>query len=119
MELFRALESRSAELARKVDQLEALAEVGEAISSSLDPDEVLTTIVTHAVELSGTDGGSLMEYDEETRLFRVRTAYGTSPDVLERLRLRIHVDETFVGRAAASGSRSRSPTWPRWSSTPT
>ena len=39
---------------------------------------MLTTIVEHAVELSGADGGSLMEYDEETRLFRVRTAYGTS-----------------------------------------
>jgi signal transduction histidine kinase/CheY-like chemotaxis protein len=101
--LFHALESRSDELSHKVDQLEALSEVGEAISSSLDPDEVLTTIVKHAVQLSDTDGGSLMEYDESTRLFGVRTVYGTSPDVVERLRLsRIHVDETFVGRAAAS-----------------
>jgi signal transduction histidine kinase/CheY-like chemotaxis protein len=108
--LFRALESRSDELSNKVDQLEALSEVGEAISSSLDPDEVLTTIVKHAVELSDTDGGSLMEYDEETRLFRVRTAYGTSSDVVERLRLsRIHVDETFVGRAAASRTVAQIP----------
>jgi signal transduction histidine kinase/DNA-binding response OmpR family regulator len=104
VELFGELESRSAELARKVEQLEALAEVGEAISSSLDPNEVLSTIVTHAVQLSGTDGGSLMEYDEATSLFRVRTAYGTSPEVLERLReSRIHVGETFVGRTATSG----------------
>ena len=48
-----ALQARSAELARKVDEMEALAEVGEAISSTLDPDEVLATIVEHAVELSG------------------------------------------------------------------
>jgi signal transduction histidine kinase/DNA-binding response OmpR family regulator len=103
--LFQALQSRSEELSRKVDQLEALAEVGEAISASLDPDEVLSTIVTHAVELSDTDGGSLMEYDEETQLFRVRTAYGTDPEVIERLRQsRIHVEETFVGRAASSGT---------------
>ena len=34
--LVQALESRSAELATKVDQLEALREVGEAVSSSLD-----------------------------------------------------------------------------------
>jgi signal transduction histidine kinase/DNA-binding response OmpR family regulator len=108
--LFRALESRSTELARKVDQLEALAEVGEAISASLDPDEVLSTIVTHAVQLSGTDGGSLMEYDEDTQLFRVRTAYGTSPAVLDQLRQsRIHVDESFVGRAAASGQVAQLP----------
>lgn len=110
VDLFRALESRSTELARKVDQLEALAEVGEAISSSLDPDEVLSTIVTHAVQLSGTDGGSLMEYDEDTELFRVRTAYGTSPAVLDQLRQsRIHVDQSFVGRAAASGQVAQLP----------
>jgi signal transduction histidine kinase/ActR/RegA family two-component response regulator len=101
--LVRALRRRSAQLARKVEQLEALGEVGKAVSSSLDADEVLTTIVTHAVELSGTDGGSLMEYDEDTRLFGVRTAYGTSPAVLDALRTtRIHVDETLVGRAALS-----------------
>lgn len=103
VQLVRALRRRSAQLARKVEQLEALAEVGTAVSSSLDADEVLTTIVTHAVELSGTDGGSLMEYDEETHLFGVRTAYGTSPSVIDALRAtRIHVDETFVGRAALS-----------------
>ena len=44
-----------------------------------------------------------MEYDEETHLFGVRTAYGTSPSVIDALRAtRIHVDETFVGRAALS-----------------
>ncbi len=104
VELSVALQARSAELARKVDEMEALAEVGEAISSTLDADEVLTTIVEHAVELSGADGGSLMEYDEESRLFRVRTTYGTSDDVRAQLKtVRIHVDESFVGRAATSG----------------
>ena len=104
VELSSVLQSRSAELVRKVDELEALADIGQAISSTLDPDEVLTTIVEHAVELSGADGGSLMEYDEESRLFRVRTTYGTSDEVRERLQtVRIHVDESFVGRAATSG----------------
>jgi signal transduction histidine kinase/DNA-binding response OmpR family regulator len=101
VQLFTSLESRSAELARKVDQLEALAAVGEAISSTLVADEVLTTIVTHAVQLSGTDGGSLMEYDESTGLFGVRAVYGTSPAVVAALRnAEIHIDRTWVGRAA-------------------
>ncbi|HET7801646.1 MAG TPA: response regulator [Humibacillus xanthopallidus] len=99
--LFGALESRSAELARKVDQLEALADVGEAISSTLVADEVLTTIVSHAVQLSSTDGGSLMEYDESTGLFGVRAVYGTGTGVVEALRsAEIHIDRTWVGRAA-------------------
>ena len=106
VQLMTALERRSAELSRKVDQLEALSEVGKVIASSLDVEEVLSTIVSHAVELSETDGGSLMEYDEGTRLFRVRAAYGTSDAVIDRLRhARIHADETWVGQCAhASGS---------------
>ena len=48
VDLVRALEARSAELARNVEQLEALRNVGEAVSSSLDLDRVLHTIVTHA-----------------------------------------------------------------------
>jgi signal transduction histidine kinase/ActR/RegA family two-component response regulator len=101
LDLVRTLETRTDELARKVDQLEALGAVGEAVSSSLDLDEVLSTIVRHAVELSGTDGGSLMEFDHEQQLFFVRTAFGTSNAVLERLQnARITLDGTLVGRAA-------------------
>ena len=46
-------------------------EIGQAVSSSLDLDEVLTTIVTHSVQLTDTDGGSLLEYDDESRAFRI------------------------------------------------
>ncbi len=101
LDLVRALEARSAELANKVDQLEALGHVGEAVSSSLDLDMVLSTIVMNAVQLSDTDGGSLMEFDEDQQLFFVRTAYGTSDVVLDKLRqARITLDDTLVGRAA-------------------
>ena len=104
LDLVRALEARSAELALKVEQLEALGQVGEAVNSSLDLDMVLSTIVMHAVQLSGTDGGSLMEFDEAQQRFFVRTAYGTSDDVLEQLRqAKISLHGTFVGRAAKEG----------------
>ena len=109
----RALESRSAELARKVDQLEALAEVGEAISSTLVADEVLTTIVSHAVQLSGTDGGSLMEYDESTGLFGVRTAYGTSPAVVAALRDGRDPHRQHVGRPGRPEPRGAPDRRPR------
>jgi signal transduction histidine kinase/DNA-binding response OmpR family regulator len=100
--LLRDLENRRRELAQKVEQLEALGEIGQAVSSSLDLDEVLDRIVTHAVQLSGTDGGSMLELSDNR--FQVRTAYGTSPDLLERLReTRIEVDGTLVGRAATEG----------------
>jgi signal transduction histidine kinase/CheY-like chemotaxis protein len=99
--LVSALESRSAELASKVNQLEALSEVGETVRSSLDLDEVLVTIVTNAVRLTGTDGGSLMEYDESTGVFSVRCAYGSSQALLDRLQeVRIERESSLVGRAA-------------------
>ena len=98
--LVQALEARSAELAHKVEQLEALGEVGEVVSSTLDLDHVLDAIVMNAVRLSDTDGGSIMEYDEAERNFSVRSAYGTAPHVLERLRRTpIALDSTLVGRA--------------------
>ena len=104
LDLVRALEGRSAELAHKVDQLEALGNLGEAVSSSLDLGTVLATIVQHAVQMSGTDGGSLMEFDEAQQHFFVRTAYGTSDETLERLRnVEISLHDTFVGRAALEG----------------
>jgi len=106
VQLMRSLEARSQELTRRVDQLEALSEVGEAVSSSLDADEVLATIVDHAVQMSGARGGSLVDYDEDTGLFSVRAATGTTADVLQALRdSRIHIDETLIGRAC----RERGP----------
>src|SRR5882724_13250074 len=62
--LFKELEARTAELTRSVGELTALGEVGQAVSSSLDLETVLTTIVARAVELTGVDGGVVFEYDE-------------------------------------------------------
>jgi two-component system, NtrC family, sensor kinase len=44
--LFKELEARTGELTRSVDQLTALSEVGRAVSSTLDLETVLTTIVS-------------------------------------------------------------------------
>jgi signal transduction histidine kinase/DNA-binding response OmpR family regulator len=100
-ELVSALEARGSELSAKVEQLEALGEIGQAVTSSLDLDQVLTKIVTHAVELTDADGGSVFEFDEFDEEFHVRTTYGTSADTAEALRV-IHMKlrETLVGRAA-------------------
>ncbi len=104
VDLVRALGSRTDELGRKVNQLEALGAVGEAVSSSLDLTEVLNTIITQAVLLSGTHGGCIYEFDEDAREFGVQTVCGTSPAVLDALRrTRIGLDDTFLGKAATQG----------------
>ena len=65
--LFQELEARTRELARSVGELRALGDVGQAVSSTLDLQTVLSTIVGHAVQLSGTDGGVIYEYDEASQ----------------------------------------------------
>lgn len=104
VKLVQQLEARGAELARRLGELEALREVGEAVNSSLDVSNVLSTVAKHAVRISATDGGSIMEYDEDRQCFLVRSVYRTDPSVIEQLRTtRIHLDETLVGRAAKLG----------------
>ncbi len=104
VQLVGALDKRNEQYARQVEQLEALGEVSQVVSSSLELEEVLSTIVSHAVELSGTDGGSMMEYDEDTQCFRVRFALATSDAVLAALRdTPFGLDDTLVGRAAREG----------------
>ena len=86
-------------------ELFQLGEISQAVSSTLDLDEVLTTIVARAAQLSGTEGGSIFEYDRATGLFALRTCVGTDPGLIAEIAAtRIHVDETFIGRAATLAS---------------
>ena len=104
VQLLHELQERSGELSRSVEELKALGEVSRAVSSSLDLDQVLTTIVTRAVELSNTDGGSIFELEPSTHSFKLRTCVGTSDELVAALqKVEIPLGETFVGRAAVTG----------------
>src|SRR5262249_29739107 len=67
--LFQELEARTGELTRSVGELRALGEVSQAVSSTLDLDAVLATIVSRAVQLSGSDQGIIFELDEASQRF--------------------------------------------------
>ncbi len=58
------LQARTQELTRSVDELTALGEVGRSLSSTLDLETVLQTIVLRANELAGTAGCTIWEYHE-------------------------------------------------------
>ncbi len=115
VKLVQELETRGTELAKRVDELEALREVGEAVNSSLDVDRVLSTIAMHAVELSGTDGGSIMEYSERDRCFRVTQRLPHPARGGGAAARRSGSTSTRPWSAAPPGSavRSRSPTCAR------
>jgi signal transduction histidine kinase len=99
--LFKELEARTADLTRSVEQLTALGDVGRAVSSTLDLETVLTTIVARAVQLSGLDGGVVFEYDEDTEEFVQRVATETGPALAEARRTtRIRKGEGVLGQTA-------------------
>jgi len=101
--LFQELQARTRELARSVEELRALGEVSQAVSSTLDLHTVLTTIVDRAVQLSGASGGVIYEYDEVTQEFRLRASHGVEEELIEILRTaRIRVGEGAIGTAAAT-----------------
>jgi len=101
VQLFKELQERTQQLSRSVDQLTALGEVGRAVSSTLDLEMVLTTIVSRAVQLSGLDGGVVFEYDEVAEEFVQRGATETAAALAEARRTtRIQKGEGVVGRTA-------------------
>ena len=72
--LLSELQARTAELTRSVDELTALGDVGRVLSSTLDLETVLQTIVTRANQLAGTAGCTIWEYDEPHEEFRLRAS---------------------------------------------
>src|SRR5262249_28450250 len=99
--LFKELEARTAALTRSVGQLTALGEVGHAVSSTVDLQTVLTTIVARAVRLSSLDGGVVFEYDEAAEEFVRRTMTYTSGVLAEAPgTTRIRKGEGVLGRTA-------------------
>ena len=108
--LERQVEARTRELAEALEQQRVLGEVSQTVSSTLDLQAVLTTIVMHAVQLSKTDGGTIYEFDEGADVFVPRANFGISEELIETLRdSRIHVGDTVVGQAAAGRAAVQIP----------
>ncbi|MCZ6624734.1 MAG: GAF domain-containing protein [Deltaproteobacteria bacterium] len=101
--LFHEIQERTRELARSVEELKALSEVGQAVSSTLELETVLTSIVSHAVQLSGTDCGVIYEYDEDKQEFHLRASHRMNPEVVEALRVTpVRLGEGATGRTATT-----------------
>jgi signal transduction histidine kinase len=101
--LFQEVEARTRELARSVGELKALGEVGQAVSSTLDLQTVLSTIVGHAVQLSGTGSGVIYEYDDATQEFHLRASHRMEHELVEAIRAApIRLGEGATGRATTT-----------------
>jgi signal transduction histidine kinase len=101
------LQARTAELTQSVGQLTALGEISRAVSSTLDVETVLQTIVSRATQLAGADGCAIYEYDDATEAFHIRATHNLDPVLVETLRTApLRKGEGAMGRAA----ETREPT---------
>jgi signal transduction histidine kinase/CheY-like chemotaxis protein/HAMP domain-containing protein len=104
------LETRSRELAQSVGELRALGEVTQAVNSTLDLATVLSTIVAKAVELSGTEAGSIYVVDPTTEGLQLRASHGMSEELIAELnRQGVDLSEKTIADAAAQRAPVQTP----------
>ena len=103
--LFTELQARTAELSRSVEELTALGEVSQALSSTLNLETVLTTIAARTNQLAGADGCAIYGYDADSEEFRLlRASDDFAPAFLDAIREQpIPKSEGVLGRAATHG----------------
>jgi GAF domain-containing protein/anti-sigma regulatory factor (Ser/Thr protein kinase) len=86
--------------------LTALGEVGRAVSSTLDLKIVLKTIVDRAVDLSGTDVGSIYYYHAQAGRFELGETAGLHDELIQRFR---RLDITATGTGLGEAILKREP----------
>ena len=97
------VEVRTQELARSVEELKALGEVSQAVSSTLDLQKVLATIVAHAAELSGTESGAIYEFDETSEEFQLRATHRMSEELIKAIQeAGVKLGESALGLAGVN-----------------
>ena len=101
--LLTELQARTDQLTRSVEELKALGDVSQALSSTLDLETVLNTIVSHANQVAGTDACSVFEYGERTEEFHLRATNNLDEEVnAVARRTPIRRGEGILGRMAVT-----------------
>ncbi len=108
--LEKVVEERTHELSQSVGELRALGEVTQAVTSTLDLQTVLTTIVAKATQLSGTEAGAIYVFDEAKREFQLRATCGMSEELIAAISDQHAALSSAVGGRLSKAGRCRPPT---------
>jgi class 3 adenylate cyclase/HAMP domain-containing protein len=96
------VDERTRDLAQSVRELQALEEIGRTISSSLDLDAVLSTIVTSAVEITHADAAAIYRYIGTMDAFELAQASGIEQSLVDAARsIRIDANASLLGQASS------------------
>jgi class 3 adenylate cyclase/HAMP domain-containing protein len=96
------VEERTRDLARSINELKVLEEVGRAVSSSLDLNAVLPTVAARALEITHADAVLIYSYDAARQQFNLTEAIGIDRSA-EGAHLSIDADGSVLGEAAQRG----------------
>lgn len=77
----------TASLKRRMSSLEAIERIGQKVTSLLDLDSVLASVVDAAVELTGAEEGSLLLLDESTGELYIRAERNFQQEIVSTFRL--------------------------------
>jgi two-component system NtrC family sensor kinase len=97
------LEARrfTSSLQRQVDEMETLTRLGRQVTSTLNLDSVLSSIVDAAVQLTGAEEGSLLLIDEASGDLYMRASKNFQEDFVRTFRLPI--TDSLAGQVIRSG----------------
>jgi signal transduction histidine kinase/CheY-like chemotaxis protein len=104
-QLERVVGERTTELARSVEELHALGEVSQTVNSTLDLETVLSAIVTKAVQLSGTETGTIYVFNESNHEYELCATYGMTESLIGSLK----DQRTEINEALARAIERRQP----------
>lgn len=103
--LFEESRERSLALARSLEQVSALNEVTQAMSASLDLRRVLDTVIRHAVLLTHSDAGLIVEFRAASGTFAEIASHNLSQDFLADVQRQVVDSEEGILRAARETGR--------------
>jgi GAF domain-containing protein/anti-sigma regulatory factor (Ser/Thr protein kinase) len=108
--LFQELQARTGELARSVEELTALGQTTQTVSSSLDLGRVLSTIAEQATKLCDADAGFIHEYHEEIGEFRISATWNASQEFIHAVQsAQVTLGKGATGQSAATGQPVQIP----------
>ena len=88
-------------LVREREALRALYEIGQAVNSTLNLNEVLNQVMDHIIELTGAERGFLMLRDEHTGELEFKVARNVDRETLDSSAFQ--VSRTVVDKVASEG----------------
>lgn len=88
-------------LQNQLNNLQTLQKISSQITSSLDLDQVLKTVVDASVDLTQAEEGSLLLLDEDTGELYMRASRNFREDFVKTFRLPVH--DSLVGKVLLSG----------------